>query len=417
MVHLVTQRNGYDLQRARSAALADGGLVAEASWRQSSLSQALFELFYILTLLTFLAGSVLFLPQYERYIDLGCQLYIVGSVVLAALAGYEALLLIRRVLIDDAPRAACAKAEFSGAGEALEAGELKKSLSLMGLPARELSAEFLTAERQADLEDLCMHLLYFFGSVVFAVGSFFWEHPAAVAHNVQREEVLMWGIVMFMVGSAAFVFAAFVNALTLHYKHPDFTAWAVATCSCYEMGGVFFVAGSVCFMPGVGCDTVMIELGGWAYIIGSFMYVLGATIAFMKTMVIMLLEREADEETQQLAGNPVDGPVLPESVILKEAVKEEVLNMLSRVPSLEVSEQGQQGAEYMPEVLISCADQIAEVAVGRQPTLPSRNRAGTFVRQASLVTHQKSQGFFHDFARAVERQMSGSIRSYTEFHL
>merc|ERR1712224_319467 len=111
------------------------------------------------------------------------------------------------------------------------------------------------------------HLCYLFGSIVFAVGSFLWEHPSQVALEVvgsqTRAEVLTWGIVLFIAGSAAFVFAAFVNALTLHYKHPAFTSYAVATCSCYEMGGVFFVVGSVCFMPGMGCNEVMLVLGSW----------------------------------------------------------------------------------------------------------------------------------------------------------
>merc|ERR1712232_290026 len=98
------------------------------------------------------------------------------------------------------------------------------------------------------------------------------------------------GIWMFIVGSASFVFAAFANALTLHYKHPAFTGYAVATCSCYEMGGVLFVAGSVCFYPGVGCNEVMLTLGGWMFIIGSLLYIIGATIAFMKTVVVLLLE-------------------------------------------------------------------------------------------------------------------------------
>ena len=47
-------------------------------------------------------------------------------------------------------------------------------------------------------------------------------------------------------------FATFLNALSLNASGKTFIHWAVATCGIYELGGILFVMGSVCFMPNQG---------------------------------------------------------------------------------------------------------------------------------------------------------------------
>ena len=134
-------------------------------------------------------------------------------------------------------------------------------------------------------------LLYLAGGLIFLVGTFYFQHPQMISHRIPsevlaEEDVLFAAIWMFIIGSIIFVFATFLNALTLNASGRTFIHWAVATCGIYELGGILFVMGSVCFMPNQGCKEGMEILGAWCFILGAACYVLGDFIDFMKTSAL-----------------------------------------------------------------------------------------------------------------------------------
>jgi len=114
-----------------------------------------------------------------------------------------------------------------------------------------------------------------------------------------EEDVLIWAIAMFILGSVMFVFAAFLNALNLH-RNVTFANWAVATCGIYELGGILFVMGSVCFMPNQGCGQGMEALGAWCFITGSLCYILGGLIELAKVVALLYLVQQQEEAVKRI---------------------------------------------------------------------------------------------------------------------
>jgi len=119
---------------------------------------------------------------------------------------------------------------------------------------------------------------------------------------------------MFIGGSVTFVFAAFLNALSITTMRLTFTKWAVAACSIYEFGGIFFVIGSVCFMPSsTGCNDSMEILGAWCFVIGSAFYTIGGLMELMMTVALLHLKEEEEAMAKSLcdlelpAGNLLAG--------------------------------------------------------------------------------------------------------------
>lgn len=174
-------------------------------------------------------------------------------------------------------------------------------------------------------------VLYLVGNIVFCLGTLYWEHPKEVSETiptVQQQEVLIWAIAMFVVGSVAFAFAAFFNALSLTQTHRTFTKWAVVTCSVYEMGAVLFSIGSVCFMPTMGCGKGMEVLGAWLFIIGSLMYVIGGVIEVVKTIALLFLKQKQEEALKKIQG--AARHFLTQRRIATANTDEEMLEMLRK---------------------------------------------------------------------------------------
>jgi len=148
-------------------------------------------------------------------------------------------------------------------------------------------------------------MLYLTGGIVFLVGTFYFQHPNIVSHRVpsevlEEEDVLFAAIWMFIIGSIIFVFATFLNALSLNTSGRTFIHWAVAQCGIYELGGILFVMGSVCFMPNQGCKEGMEILGAWCFILGAVCYVLGDSIDFMKTCALIFLRLKQEEAARRI---------------------------------------------------------------------------------------------------------------------
>ena len=148
-------------------------------------------------------------------------------------------------------------------------------------------------------------LLYLSGGLIFLIGTFYFQHPQMVSSRVPSEvmhdeDVLFAAIWMFIIGSIIFVFATFLNALSLNSSGRTFMHWAVATCGIYELGGILFVMGSVCFMPNQGCKEGMEILGAWCFIVGAGCYMLGDFIEFMKTCALIFLRLKQEEAAQRI---------------------------------------------------------------------------------------------------------------------
>ncbi|CAL1147038.1 unnamed protein product [Cladocopium goreaui] len=217
-------------------------------------------------------------------VDFGCTLFIIGSALLAAISGLDLLEdMLTCGLKLPSPKTLTQGYEFLG------------SEPSSTLPPDAPVVVSARAER----------LLYLTGGLIFLIGTFYFQHPQMVSSRVpsevmQDEDVLYAAIWMFIIGSIIFVFATFLNALSLNSSGRTFAHWAVATCGIYELGGILFVMGSVCFMPNQGCKEGMEILGAWCFIVGAACYMLGDFIEFMKTCALIFLRLKQEEAARQI---------------------------------------------------------------------------------------------------------------------
>lgn len=240
---------------------------------------------------TFLAGSIYFLPCYAKDAHafiVGCRLFLVGSYMLLAVS----------------------------------------SIALV----ETLMKRCLTFEVWADG-------LYFLGSVSFVIGRFlympdedhyaplvrFWrkhrvmertatlerlidalpddqvitdESASSVVHkarelertgigryvNFYNRECL--GTVLFMVGSCLFAFAAFTNAL----RQQQFNKWTsrmfTAATTMYMAGALQYIMGSMCFLPQIVASDEVAAMGAWLFIGGSSCFIVGSVLSLWRTAVL-----------------------------------------------------------------------------------------------------------------------------------
>mmetsp|Transcript_57312 Transcript_57312/g.167744 ORF Transcript_57312/g.167744 Transcript_57312/m.167744 type:complete len:685 (+) Transcript_57312:89-2143(+) len=244
-------------------------------------------------------------------IDLGCDFFILGSFVMAVLSIYDvfedflACCLRRRRHHEASSPRQSTTARSSQRNEGSTSISRGTTLSNMLLDSDSPTG----ARPKQDIPhnakvNAAEKALYFAGSFVFLIGTFYFQHPKKVASSVpsiEEADVLNMAIAMFIVGSAIFAFAAFVNALSLASAHTTFGTWAVAVCGIYECGGILFVMGSVCFMPNQGCGKGMEVMGAWSFIVGSGCYLLGGCIETAKTVALLFLKQKQEEAALKIA--------------------------------------------------------------------------------------------------------------------
>lgn len=279
-----------------------------------------YELIYLGTSVSFLIGSVLFHPTFGHVgVDIGCTLFIVGSAVLALLTSFDLLGDMLSSCGVGKKKEEAASAENNNGRNSLTKSnsnpEMSPAASTRSSPFRkgavirprnDSTASLLgMSVVEYDIMDLnnerLEKLLYLVGAIIFAIGTFQWQHPRTSGKymfSTEKHAVLGWAITLFIIGSALFVLAAFLNALSLATKQLTFTKWAVVTCTVYELGGILFVIGSVCFMPNQHCGEFMEVLGAWNFILGSFCYCLGGFVEFMKTVALLFLKKEEEEAAE-----------------------------------------------------------------------------------------------------------------------
>lgn len=214
----------------------------------------------------FLVGSVCFLPTISHRLMIflvGCGLFIVGGIILTAVASFNLL----------------------------------ESVQEVGWKTHEA----------------CENMLFFLANVIFLVGTIlYWPEEAHYVHIEYMKEFSVGvyfnlftpefeGTLLFILGSVLMFFAAFVNGLNpyhLNGRSPDGTNAYIgmysATTSLYMAGAVLFVVGSIAFLPDMGVTEEIVTLGAWCYITGSGLMVIGSLISLSR--VLRQLSQDAERK-------------------------------------------------------------------------------------------------------------------------
>lgn len=229
------------------------------------------EIIDIIAGLILLIGSACFLPSFSNDRDIfvtGCVLFVLGTTAYLGLSIY-----------------ALAECLYARGPESLEA---------------------------------CENSLYVAGAILFNAGTvLYWPEEAnwpilLASRDLSPGQYFNWfspefeGTVLFIIGSLFFAMAAYVNGLSQQKFDTPVRKMLTATTTCYMVGALLFVMGSVAWLPELGCGQRMEEFGAAMYVIGSLFYVIGSVIS-----VIRLSEQFDDPEYSPLVAHR--SPKLPES--------------------------------------------------------------------------------------------------------
>jgi len=241
--------------------------------RKSSAPYAfLIELLDLIAAIIFVIGSVCFLPQYSKEVELfilGCNIFVVASiqyVIISALTLAEAVNHSGTLL------------NFEG----MECvGWMVGSVvfligTILYFPDRETCAkgvEKLSKNSTDHLHDDVCHSL---------------------AQHINKNSKEFWGTILFISGSSIFVIAIFFNALSQSRFEQAHERMVAVISFNYMIGSLLFCMGSIAFLPNVGCGPEMVTIGAWMFIIGSAFFVVGSLISCWRTY--KMLNDRSDSE-------------------------------------------------------------------------------------------------------------------------
>lgn len=216
--------------------------------RDSAACAYTIEVVDIISGLIILIGSACFLPSFSRDEEIfitGCVLFVIGT------TGY---LLISIFTL--------AEAMYEFGIESLEA---------------------------------CENALYVAGAMLFNAGTIlYWPEesnwPMTLAsRELSPVQYFNWfspefeGTVLFIIGSLFFAMAAYVNGLNQRGFDTPVKKMLTAATTCYMVGALLLVMGSVAWLPELGCGQRMEEFGAVMYVVGSLSYVIGGVISLIRT--------------------------------------------------------------------------------------------------------------------------------------
>jgi len=209
------------------------------------------EIVDIISGIIILIGSACFLPTFSSDRDIfvaGCVLFVIGT------TGYLGLAIF-----------ALAECLYVKGIESFEAVE--NSLYVAGA------------------------LLFNAGTVLYWPEESNWPMTLASRDYLSPGQYFNWfspefeGTVLFIVGSLFFAMAAYVNGLSqVSFDTPVKKMLTIST-TCYMIGALLFVMGSVAWLPELGCVQRMEEFGAVMYVIGSFFYVIGSIISIIRLSI------------------------------------------------------------------------------------------------------------------------------------
>lgn len=157
-------------------------------------------------------------------------------------------------------------------------------------------AEALYTQGMESLE-ACENSLYVAGALLFNAGTvLYWPEEANWPITIASKELspgqyFNWfspefeGTVLFIIGSLFFAMAAYVNGLSQQGFESPVKKMLTASTTCYMVGALLFVMGSVAWLPELGCGQRMEEFGAVMYVIGSLFYVIGSVISVIRLSI------------------------------------------------------------------------------------------------------------------------------------
>lgn len=150
--------------------------------------------------------------------------------------------------------------------------------------------------------EACENSLYVAGAMLFNAGTIlYWPEEAnwpitiAAKDFTTPGQFFNWfspefeGTVLFIIGSLFFAMAAYVNGLSQTDFSTPIKKMMTASTTCYMVGALLFVMGSVAWLPELGCGDRMEEFGAIMYVFGSLLYVIGSVVSIVR------LSLQADE--------------------------------------------------------------------------------------------------------------------------
>lgn len=143
--------------------------------------------------------------------------------------------------------------------------------------------------------EACENALYVAGALLFNAGTIlYWPEEANWPITLASKELspgqfFNWfspefeGTVLFIIGSIFFAMAAYVNGLNQRGFDTPIKKMLTAATTCYMVGALLLIMGSVAWLPELGCGQRMEEFGAVMYVIGSLAYVIGGVISLIRT--------------------------------------------------------------------------------------------------------------------------------------
>ncbi|CAJ1329884.1 unnamed protein product [Effrenium voratum] len=144
------------------------------------------------------------------------------------------------------------------------------------------------------------HVLYLLGSLLYLIGTvMYWPPEVDRYHMTWLAKHLSLGVyfnlfstqfegtILFMMGSAFFAFAAFVNGLNQRSFDTLTNQLLTAITSTYLGGALFFVMGSVAFLPDLGCNETMVYIGASLFLLGSVFFACASLTSIYRTSYVL----------------------------------------------------------------------------------------------------------------------------------
>lgn len=135
------------------------------------------------------------------------------------------------------------------------------------------------------IRELMEEAAYCLGSFVFLVGTFMFDPPIvqglADMFPYTETEIYNAAAALFMIGSFLFSLGAYINALSIFEAPRIFRNHLISVTTCYEFGGLLFVAGTMGYVEAFEPNRTMKWVATWFYFIGCMSYVTGSFLAFV----------------------------------------------------------------------------------------------------------------------------------------
>ncbi len=213
------------------------------NWELSS------AILYIVGGISFIIGSIFFLPKHEPYSDFGAWIFFVGSLVYLTVTGYDLL----------------------------------ESYYHLYLQERSTFWDWL---------ELLIATIYVGGTVLFTIGSLLFLS--------QIDEIVAGGW-CFTIGSLLFLIGAFLNVIQI-VQESSFVKLQLLniTAISFALGSTLFLIASLPYLSdrlNLNTHTVLFRYVGWEYIVGSILFLIGGVAYYYRLFQV--------KDTYQEDGNEV----------------------------------------------------------------------------------------------------------------